>query len=90
MMQTCLQCGDNYDDARCSTICPHESFLSEETLARKDAAIGLLGKTIRFAHQPEGPNWSVMSVSWDGMVMLADLAGEFAPHLFTIVEQDHG
>jgi hypothetical protein len=55
-------------------------------MERKDAAIRLLGRTVRFAHQPEGPDRRIDSIGWSGMVTVAGMAGEFAPHLFVVQE----
>jgi hypothetical protein len=87
MMTTCTDCGLTYDDARRMTFCPHEPLMSDEDLAQKDAAIALLGRRIRFNHQREtGPDMRVRSVGWNGMVTVDALPGEFAPHLFVVVE----
>ena len=85
MERTCEECAAVYDDARCTTICPHEPFLSEFDAAMKDCATTLLGKKVRFHHQWEtGPDHTVQSVGFTGMVTLVDMAGEFAPHLFVV------
>jgi hypothetical protein len=85
MIVTCPDCGDIYDDARKLTFCPHDGFLSTMDLKQKSAALELCGKTVRFAHQRDtGPDHHVLSVSWNGMITLRDMAdyGEFAPSLF--------
>lgn len=86
MKQSCEKCGVDYDDARCSTICPHEQFLPDDLIRQKDLAATLIGKVVRFNHQPDGPSYRVQSIGWDGMISLAgeELPGWFAPHLFTI------
>ena len=89
MFQTCPHCLDDFDDARRSTICPHDRFLSEEAMARKDAAIALIGRKIRFAHEPLGPDRRIQSVGWNGMVTIHGFDGEFAPHLFILTETSH-
>jgi len=48
----------------------------------------LLGRDVRFAHQPEGPLHHVNAVASNGMVRLANMAGEFAPHLFVAEESE--
>lgn len=78
----CLECSALFDDADCTTICPHQRFLSVESAQRKDAAIALVGRRVCFAHMPDGPEYSVESVGWHGMVTLRGMVGEFAPHLF--------
>lgn len=80
MKRSCPDCG-TYDDALCSTVCPHERFISDEIAAQKDAAIKLLGKDVAFAHMPTEKH-RIGAVSYDGMVALDDLPGWFAPHLF--------
>lgn len=51
-----------------------------------EAAMKLLGKKIRFRHMPPGSGAVCISVSFDGMVGLNTLSGEFAPHLFLVDE----
>src|SRR5579862_6528134 len=82
MLRTCDHCRTRFDDALCSTLCPHRHFLRPETAKRKDLAIGLIGKRLHFADNPTGEPLRVSSVGWDGMVCIAGMAGEFAPHLF--------
>jgi hypothetical protein len=87
MMRVCADCGQRYDDGRRLTCCPHSPLMSDEDLAQKDLAMGLIGKTIRFNHLTEaGPDCRVTSIGWNGMVTIEGWAGEFAPHVFTIVE----
>lgn len=83
----CVDCFTYFDDARRLSYCPHEPLASDEILDRKDAAARLLmANTVRFNHEADtGPDRKIQSVSWDGMVTLGDLAGEFAPHLFVAV-----
>ncbi len=87
MRRPCRDCGRTYDDALAETTCPHDRFISDSAAARKDAACALVGKTVRFAHQPDGPDRRVTSISFDGMVTLdsPEVAGLFAPHLFVVV-----
>lgn len=87
MQVSCGKCGISYDDARRFTFCPHNSFMTEAELGQKDAGIALVGKTIRFAHEPDGPDRRVQSVGFTGMVTLHDMTGEFAPHLFVVVDE---
>jgi hypothetical protein len=85
MTTICNECQDTYDDARRSTICPHEKLMPDEDMDRKIAAIKLIGKRLRWANEPDGA-LQVESVSYNGMVTIRGWAGEFAPHLFVIVE----
>lgn len=82
MQWQCMGCKATFDDAAQLTFCPHDPIMDPADLKQKDAAIALLGKTIRFAHQPDGPDHHIQSVGWNGMVTLHRMAGEFAPHLF--------
>lgn len=82
MRVTCGLCSKPFDDAERSTICPHRSIMPKEDLKRKMAAIDLLGQQVRFAHQPDGPWRRIQSMSWNGMLTVEGMEGEFAPHLF--------
>lgn len=84
MKRKCEVCQVAYDDAERSTVCPHERIAPPEVLARKDAAFKLMGKHIRFAHQPDLPEnvCQVQSINFEGMVRIDKFPGEFAPHLF--------
>lgn len=84
MITTCTACKLTYDDADNSTICPHRLIMPREDLERKKLAIELIGKTVRFAHE-DIPR-RVQSISFDGMVSIEGFGGEFAPHLFKVVE----
>lgn len=86
MITKCPDCKASYDDARLSTICPHEAFLTVQQAEQKDLALKLAGKRVRFAHQSETEVHTIMAIGWDGMVQLRDLPGEFAPHLFRVVD----
>lgn len=89
MTNLCLNCNKDYDDARCSTICPHSEFLTVEEAKQKDLAFTLLGKRVYFAHRPAGVEpVRVQAVSRDGMIEIAGFVGEFAPHLFVLAEED--
>lgn len=80
----CSICKADYDDAVCTTMCPHERFIDDETARQKDLACSLVGKDICFNHQPDGPFHRITYVTYDGMVGLQDMVGEFAPHLFKV------
>jgi hypothetical protein len=71
-----------YDDARRSTICPHNKLMSDEDMDRKELAMSLTEKKLQFASDPDRPAVEIQSISWNGMVTLRGWAGEFAPHLF--------
>lgn len=85
MLITCEKCQLPFDDAVCWTVCPHERFISPENAAQKDAGMKLLGKRVRFAHMKEAAGF-VNSMGHDGMVTLETLSGEFAPHVFVVME----
>ena len=53
MITTCPDCKASYDDARLSTICPHDPFLTVQQAEQKDLSCSLIGKRVRFAHQSE-------------------------------------
>lgn len=82
MTRRCDTCGETYDDAARSTICPHDRFLSEADQKQKFLALSLIGRDLHWVHLPDGPTVRVQSVGWRGMVTLAGWSGEFAPHLF--------
>ncbi len=82
MQVTCETCHARYDDAVCWTYCPHDRFISDEVAARKDLAYSLLGKKLLF----DGIPTYVEAISGNGMVDVKGFRGEFAPHLFTVVE----
>lgn len=86
MITTCLTCRVTYDDAEQFTICPHRLLLPVADMERKKEALALSGKRIRFAHMPEDAEVRITSICWNGMVTLEGFAGEFAPHLFVVVE----
>jgi hypothetical protein len=89
MKRTCETCNAVYDDAMCTTICPHEQFISDEKAKQKDLAFSLAGKPLRFNHQgPDAPWLFIQTINQDGMVTLREgYDGEFAPHLFTVIEE---
>jgi hypothetical protein len=61
--------------------------MSDDDLDRKVAGMALIGKTVRFLHQVKtGPDLSVASVRWNGMVTVQGFVGEFGPHLFAIID----
>lgn len=78
----CEHCDTIYDDSERLTYCLHDDIMPPADMAQKNAALELIGKRVCFAHEPKGPSHAVQAVSWDGMVTLDDMAGEFAPHLF--------
>lgn len=86
MIVQCCDCQKFFDDARRNTICPHDKFLTDDLIAQKDLAIWLIGKEVCFNHMPAGPRYRIQSVSWNGMVTLAGMTGEFAPHLFVVAQ----
>ncbi len=87
MMVTCGLCRERYDDADCDTGCPHPLIMPRADLEQKKLAIELLGKEVRFAHQERGPWYRIQSMSWNGMLTLEGMSGEFAPHLFVACEK---
>lgn len=82
MIVKCEDCGAEFDDADCSTICPHNLIMPAHDLAQKKLALTLIERDICFAHQADGPVHRIQSINWNGMVTLNDMVGEFAPHLF--------
>jgi len=82
MQRMCEKCRVDYDDADCSTICPHSQIMSDENLKQKKAAIELFGHDVCFAHEPNGKRYHIQAMGWNGMLTLAGMSGEFAPHLF--------
>lgn len=97
MIVQCRNCLRPYDDAVCWTLCPHARFIDEKTARDKDLAFSLMGKSIRFSHDPDGKigTYTVQSMNYQGMVTLRItggqvMVGEFSPHLFTVVEEKKG
>lgn len=86
MIVTCETCGTHFDDADRLTFCPHFLIMPRDDLEQKKAGLALVGHDVCFAHEPSGPARRVQSVGWNGMVTLAGMTGEFAPHLFVIFE----
>lgn len=86
MRVNCETCRLSYDDADRSTCCPHDLIMPFSDLQQKKAALALCERDLCFAHMPNGPTHRIQSVSWNGMVTLHDMVGEFAPHLFVISE----
>lgn len=86
MTTKCSTCGVTYDDAKCVTYCPHNQFLTDQQFQQKDKAISLLGKKVHFAHQTPENVHTVQAVVFDGMIEISGMAGQFAPHLFKVVE----
>lgn len=86
MMTSCVKCFVTYDDGERSTVCPHDRFMSANDLEQKKLGLALIGKDVCFAHQSDGPAHHVQAIGWNGMVTLADMTGEFAPHLFVVAQ----
>lgn len=89
MNVTCQKCSIEFDDADRSTICPHDLIMPAKDIERKKAALKLLGKYVSFHHMPE-KSFFVESCSWNGMISVSGMVGEFAPHLFVVKEPHHG
>jgi hypothetical protein len=86
MKRECRKCRAGYDDAERSTICPHDRLKPPEMQDQWEAGHKLLGHRIRFVHMPEGSGYECYALTFEGMVSIAGLPGEFAPHLFVIDE----
>jgi len=85
MDTTCPKCSKEYDDADCSTLCPHPLIMPKQDLDRKKLAFTLAEKPLRFRHMPEtSAPLFIESIGWNGMVTIRGMVGEFAPHLFAI------
>lgn len=87
MNVTCQQCGAVFDDAIRNTICPHPEIKSSAHRLQHEMAMGLIGKQIRFHHLPPGSGVRCYGVTFEGMVSIEGLPGEFAPHLFVVDEE---
>jgi hypothetical protein len=86
-MTVCPRCTLPYDDARRSTICPHDGLLPPELMEQKIRACELIGRKVFFANRPNGVKPAlVTTVHWDGMVELEGWPGRFAPHLFVLAD----
>jgi hypothetical protein len=60
--------------------------MSDEDRERKELALTLAGKTLRFNHMAAtGPDLRVASIGCTGFVTIEGWAGEYAPHLFTVI-----
>lgn len=86
MERSCETCKAAYDDADCTTICPHKAFRSSAQKTQWEAGWKLFGKRVRFNHMPPGSGTMCTSLTFDGMVSIEAFPGEFAPHLFVIDE----
>lgn len=86
MLVMCNDCGTTYDDAERLTFCPHRRLMPADDLEQKKRGLALIGQHVSFAHQPDGPTYFVNAVGWNGVVTLAGMGGEFAPHLFVLSE----
>ena len=82
----CDKCHKWYNDAARWTYCPHDEFMSDEQLTRKDLAISLMGKDLYFAHMLRGETFRIQTVTWEGMVTINNVPGEFAPGLFVVAK----
>jgi hypothetical protein len=87
MIVRCSSCNTYFDDALRLTYCPHRKLMSDDDMAQKIAGLALVGKKVVFNHQPDDADPSrVTSCGWNGMVSIDTLPGEFAPHLFRVIE----
>ena len=86
MIRTCELCDRQFDDARQLTFCPHAKLMSDADMDQKILGLSLIGKTLTFNHEPDGPERRVSSVGWNGMVSINGMDGEFAPHLFRVTK----
>jgi hypothetical protein len=84
MKTYCVKCDLEYDDAKCTTICPHEQFISDDHAAQKDLAFSLIDKDLWFAHIQTGTPFRVQSINHEGMIELQGMSGYFAPSLFVV------
>lgn len=84
MTQDCPHCGLNFDDYEQSTICPHQRLRSQAMQEQWEAAMHLLGNKVRFNHWESGTGRHCHGVTYDGMLHIEGMTGEFAPHLFVI------
>lgn len=85
MQRICGDCLAKYDDTVCTTICPHEAFISDEDARRKDAAVKLLGSRVR----PRGCSTALyfrpLAVDYRGRLIVSDLPGEWEPDALEVV-----
>lgn len=87
MRVSCPKCNLVYDDAIYSTLCPHGQIMSAQNLAQKIQAIELMGKPLRFAHWPDNSEpLYIESIDFTGMVTIRGMQGQFASHLFVVME----
>lgn len=90
MIVTCPKCNLEYDDARRSTVCPHRKLMADADMDRKIEALALMdrarGKLVRFRHMGASDGRRLLAVTWDGMVEVEGFGGEFAPHLFEVID----
>lgn len=82
----CENCNHKYDDAYRWTICPHNLLMPIEDLRRKDLAIKLIGRKVRFHHEKNDVFHRVTAVNYIGMISIEGFVGEFDPSLFKIVD----
>lgn len=69
MIQTYARCGQSFDDAEAFTFCPHAPLMAAEDMARKIAAIALLGHQVRYKAS-RAPAGRVTAIRWNGWVHL--------------------
>jgi hypothetical protein len=88
MNRFCAECQLSYDDARCSTICPHEAFITAAEALRKDRAGAMLHKDLRWQGSKTGTVVRIQSVTSQGFVTLAGYPAHhlYNPNLFEVIE----
>lgn len=79
----CSDCHREYDDADCTTICPHDLLMPREDLNRKDAAAKILGRLVRRSEIHSSR--LVVAITSRGMVWLEGELGEFDPKDLIVV-----
>jgi hypothetical protein len=87
MKVICRTCHRSFDSTERSMVCPHDRRLSVEQQDQHLLARQLLGKRVRFAHHIDDRRGSaVLAVSPVGLIAIEGYTGDFAPHLFVVVE----
>jgi hypothetical protein len=79
MTRVCTDYQRGYDDARQTTICPHEAFLTKSEAQRKDAAMSLIGKPVRFRHRPDDAPTTIECVDHVGFIQLRGSDDKISP-----------
>lgn len=59
-----------------------------EEIATYKLGLSLLGRRVRFRHQPDGPDRHVSLLNGSGMIELEGMTGQFAPELFLLMDAD--